>query len=146
MSTKQGNTVPPYPGAPRFKSVMSAMTSQLLPIMNKRKGGVVFYQYKKSFEPSPYRLLQEAGAPRFLCPPNKKPFIQKPCLSVLPDLLLLHIISFLPIKDVFNMSFLSRRWYGTIDFTSWLEPAVCSQISYLLKVYEDPEVLCFMLV
>lgn len=44
-------------------------------------------------------------------------------LSVLPDPLLLHILSFLPMKDVIKSSFLSRRWRSlwmhvpTIDFT-----------------------------
>ncbi|RWR88209.1 F-box-like protein [Cinnamomum micranthum f. kanehirae] len=70
-------------------------------------------------------------------------------LSVLPDPLLLHILSFLPMKDVIKSSFLSRRWRSlwmyvpTIDFTSWWEPEVSKSVDRFLAYYKSKKIQKF---
>lgn len=89
--------------------------------------------------------MEESGPSRkhSLNHTSMSPFESCDHFSVLPDHLLLHILSFLPAMDVIKSSFLSRRWKSlwmhvpTIDF-KWFSPHNLVKIVERFLVYYKP--------
>lgn len=89
--------------------------------------------------------MEESGPwrKRSLNHTSMNPFESCDHFSVLPDHLLLHILSFLPATDVIKSSFLSRRWKSlwmhvpTIDF-KWFSPHNLVKVVDRFLVYYKP--------